>query len=82
VTYADSGVALSGDQQTIQAGIWSVQKHIQSLTDELKLSRKIFEGNTLTWAAMSRMSPIMTSGIWATTSCWRWSRRRACSMPR
>lgn len=48
VTYADSGAALGGNQQTIQAGIWSVQKHIESLTDELKLSRKIFEGNTLT----------------------------------
>jgi hypothetical protein len=41
VTYADSGVALSGDQQTIQAGIWSVQKHIQSLTDELKLAQDL-----------------------------------------
>ena len=48
VTYADSGAALSGDQETIQAGIWSVQKHIRSFTDELKLSKEIFHGNTLT----------------------------------
>ncbi|TPG19996.1 TonB-dependent receptor [Sphingomonas koreensis] len=48
VTYADSGAALSGDAETIQAGIWSVQKHIRSFTDELKLSKEIFEGNTLT----------------------------------
>ena len=31
VTYADSGAALSPDQETIQAGIWAVQKHIQQL---------------------------------------------------
>ncbi|USI74891.1 TonB-dependent receptor [Sphingomonas morindae] len=48
VTYADSGAALTGDQQTIQAGIWSVEKHIESFTDELKLSKEIFTGNTLT----------------------------------
>ncbi|QXQ06828.1 TonB-dependent receptor [Sphingosinicellaceae bacterium] len=49
VTYADSGKALSADQQTIQAGIWAVSKHIQSFTDELKLSKEIFEGNTITF---------------------------------
>ena len=48
VTYADSGAALSGDQETIQGGIWAVRKHIRSFTDELKLSKEIFEGNTLT----------------------------------
>lgn len=48
VTYADSGLALTPDQQTIQAGIWAVEKHIKSFTDELKLSRELFEGNTLT----------------------------------
>lgn len=48
VTYADSGVALSPDGETIQAGIWAVQKHIKSFTDELRLSRQIFAGNTLT----------------------------------
>ena len=48
VTFADSGQAVSPTQQVIQAGIWSVQKHIQSFTDELKLSHELFEGNTLT----------------------------------
>ena len=48
VTYADSGLALAGNQETIQAGIWAVEKHIQSFTDELKLSKELFEGNTLT----------------------------------
>ena len=48
VTYADSGQALSANQETIQAGIWAVEKHIQSFTDELKLSKELFEGNTLT----------------------------------
>jgi len=49
VTYADSGAALNANQETIQAGIWSVSKHIQSFTDELKLSKEIFEGNTITF---------------------------------
>jgi outer membrane receptor protein involved in Fe transport len=48
VTYAGTGQALTGAQQTIQAGIWTVQKHIQSFTDELKLSKELFQGNTLT----------------------------------
>jgi outer membrane receptor protein involved in Fe transport len=48
VTYADSGAALTGNQETIQAGIWAVEKHIQSFTDELKLSKELFSGNTLT----------------------------------
>jgi outer membrane receptor protein involved in Fe transport len=48
VTYAGTGQALTAGQQTIQAGIWTVQKHIQSFTDELKLSKELFEGNTLT----------------------------------
>jgi outer membrane receptor protein involved in Fe transport len=49
VTYADSGAALSPNQQVIQAGVWAVEKHIKSFTDELKLSKEIFEGNTLTF---------------------------------
>ncbi len=48
VTFANSGAAVDPNQQVIQAGIWSVEKHIKSFTDELKLSREIFEGNTLT----------------------------------
>ena len=41
--------ALNANQETIQAGIWSVSKHIQSFTDELKLSKEIFAGNTITF---------------------------------
>jgi outer membrane receptor protein involved in Fe transport len=48
VTFANSGAAVDPNQQVIQAGIWSVEKHIKSFTDELKLSREIFEGNTVT----------------------------------
>ena len=48
VTFANGGAAVDPNQQVIQAGIWSVQKHIKSFTDELKLSREIFPGNTLT----------------------------------
>jgi len=48
VTYADSGQTLAAGQETIQAGIWSVEKHIESFTDELKLSKELFQGNTLT----------------------------------
>jgi outer membrane receptor protein involved in Fe transport len=48
VTYRDSGQALGADQQLIQAGVWAVEKHIKSFTDELKLSKEIFSGNTVT----------------------------------
>ncbi|WP_242137839.1 TonB-dependent receptor [Sphingomonas sp. TREG-RG-20F-R18-01] len=48
VTYAGTGQALTAGQQTIQAGIWSVTKQIESFTDELKLSKELFSGNTLT----------------------------------
>jgi outer membrane receptor protein involved in Fe transport len=48
VTFAGTGQAVAPTQQVIQAGIWSVQKHIQSFTDELKLSHQLFDGNTLT----------------------------------
>jgi outer membrane receptor protein involved in Fe transport len=48
VTFADSGVALNPNQETIQAGVWAVQKNFKSFTDEIKLSKELFEGNTLT----------------------------------
>jgi outer membrane receptor protein involved in Fe transport len=48
LTYADNGQVVNPNQQVIQAGIWAVEKHIQSFTDELKLSKQIFDGNTLT----------------------------------
>ncbi len=48
VTFKDSGNAVDPNQEVIQAGIWAVEKHIQSFTDELKLSKEIFSGNTLT----------------------------------
>ena len=48
VTFAKTGAVVDPNQQVIEAGIWSVEKHIKSFTDELKLSREIFEGNTLT----------------------------------
>ena len=48
VTFANGGGVVDPNQQVIQAGIWSVEKHIKSFTDELKLSREIFSGNTLT----------------------------------
>ena len=48
VTFANNGATVGPNQQVIQAGIWSVEKHIKSFTDELKLSREMFSGNTLT----------------------------------
>ncbi|NVM76658.1 outer membrane receptor protein involved in Fe transport [Duganella sp. SG902] len=42
------GGAVSGSQQVVQAGLWSVEKKLKSFTDELRVSKELFKGNTLT----------------------------------
>ncbi len=46
--YAGSGVAVSPNQSVIRQGWWYIQKSLESITDEFRLSRMIFEGNTVT----------------------------------
>lgn len=49
--FANGGASVTGSQQVLQAGIWSVEKQLRSFTDELRVSREIFDSNTLTIGA-------------------------------
>jgi len=46
-TYLD-GTPVSGDQQVVQAGLWAVQKKLQSFTDEIRVSKEWIKDNTVT----------------------------------
>jgi len=46
--FFNSGQAVSGDKQVMEAGFWVVDKEIQSFTNETRLSRELFRGNTMT----------------------------------
>ncbi|RDZ28364.1 TonB-dependent receptor [Lysobacter silvisoli] len=47
-TYTNGGGAVDPNQQVLTAGFWVVDKDIQSFTNDLRFSRDLFEGNTLT----------------------------------
>ncbi len=49
--YVTGGAAVDPNQQVTPVGLWSVEKHIQSMTDELRISKEIVKGNTLTAGA-------------------------------
>jgi TonB dependent receptor/TonB-dependent Receptor Plug Domain len=46
--YAGGGSAVSANQSVIRQGWWYIQKQLQSFVDEFRVSRMIFEGNTVT----------------------------------
>ncbi len=46
--YAGSGLPVGPNQSVIQQGWWFIQKSLQSITDDFKVSWTMFEGNTLT----------------------------------
>lgn len=46
--FVNGGGSVAGSQQVMVAGFWVVEKALESFTDEARLSREIFEGNTLT----------------------------------
>ncbi|GAB2496114.1 TonB-dependent receptor [Pseudoxanthomonas sangjuensis] len=46
-TYVGGG-AVPLDQSVIQQGWWSIHKHLKSLSNDFRLSKELFEGNTLT----------------------------------
>ena len=46
-TYVHGG-AVDGNQQVVQAGLWSVEKKLTSFTDELRVSKEIGKDNTVT----------------------------------
>lgn len=47
-TYVNGGGAVSPNQAVASLGFWIVDKKIKSFTDELRLSKDLFDGNTLT----------------------------------
>ncbi len=49
--FVNGGGAVAGSQQVIAAGFWVVDKELESFTNELRLSRELFTGNTLTIGA-------------------------------
>jgi len=46
--YGGSGAPVPLDQSVIQQGWWYIQKTLQNITDEFRVSKVIFDGNTLT----------------------------------
>ncbi|MBB3805844.1 outer membrane receptor protein involved in Fe transport [Xanthomonas arboricola] len=50
-SYTNGGGAVDADQQVLEAGWWSVDKRLNSFTNDLRLSRELFAGNTLTVGA-------------------------------
>lgn len=48
-TFRRNGQAVDLDQQVIVVGRWAVDKDIDSFTNDLRFSREIFTGNTLTF---------------------------------
>ncbi len=47
-TYVNGGGAVDPNQQVLTAGFWVVDKEIESFTNDLRFSKDLFEGNTLT----------------------------------
>lgn len=48
MTYVNGGGSVDRNQQVVQAGLWSVQKQLSSFTNELRVSREVVAGHTLT----------------------------------
>ncbi|SMQ96046.1 TonB-dependent receptor [Xanthomonas fragariae] len=50
-SFTKGGGAVDPNQQVLEAGWWSVDKRLNSFTNDLRLSRELFAGNTLTVGA-------------------------------
>lgn len=50
-SFVNGGGAPAGSQQVMSAGFWVVDKDLKSFTDELRVSRELFEDNTVTVGA-------------------------------
>lgn len=46
--YTHGGQAVNPNTLVLQTGLWAVDKQIRSFTDELRTSKELFDGNTLT----------------------------------
>lgn len=49
--FFNGGAPAAGSQQVMPVGFWVVDKELESFTDELRLSRELFAGNTVTVGA-------------------------------
>lgn len=49
--YTHGGGVVDPNQLVLETGLWAVQKRIRSFTDELRVSKELFGGNTLTAGA-------------------------------
>ncbi len=47
-TYAGTGTPVNPNQDVIRQGWWYIQKTLQQIADEFRVSKTLFEGNTLT----------------------------------
>lgn len=51
-SFANGGAAITDmNMQVITAGLWSVDKDLESFTDDVRFSREVFDGNTITIGA-------------------------------
>ncbi|KAF1721789.1 TonB-dependent receptor [Pseudoxanthomonas wuyuanensis] len=50
-TFSNGGGAVAPGQQVLTAGWWVVDKELNSFTNDLRFSRELFAGNTLTFGA-------------------------------
>lgn len=50
-SFTNGGGVVDPNQQVLEAGWWSVDKRLNSVTNDLRLSRELFKGNTLTVGA-------------------------------
>ncbi|PPU75883.1 TonB-dependent receptor, partial [Xanthomonas hortorum pv. hederae] len=50
-SFTNGGGVVDPNQQVLEAGWWSVDKRLNSFTNDLRLSRELFAGNTLTVGA-------------------------------
>ncbi|MGN6739968.1 TonB-dependent receptor [Dyella sp.] len=47
-TYVNGGGAVDPNQSVIHQGWWYIHKHLKNMSNDFRLSKEIFEGNTLT----------------------------------
>lgn len=47
-TYADTGTPVDPNQSVIHQGWWFIHKHLFSINNDLRASKRLFEGNTAT----------------------------------
>ncbi|MES2072307.1 MAG: TonB-dependent receptor [Pseudomonadota bacterium] len=60
--YADGSGAVNANTQTIQYGLWDVQKKLKNFTDELRVTKEIVKDHTLTVGAY--VSQYSSDDVW------------------